>query len=235
MTGQGKSIRLVTEGVLIVVSILLAFAIDAAWAARGERLEARQVLRALHEEAVANQALIEDVIQRTEADYAQAKSFYEMPRQELQTASADLLQSLIRPNTTGMKMGALNGLTASGKLDIIASADLRKLLLDWQSAAIDLAERQSTLADMEAAVLTATGANADLQPWFITRGRPNETGQAEDILANGRLDLRGIRDDRVVLSALAAMQFERRVHILVLTELKQRLDELVGALSAALD
>lgn len=235
MTAQRRYAGLLTEGLTIVISILLAFGIDAAWAARGERREAKQVLVALHEEALANQELIADVIHRTELDYGSAQRFFEMPRDELRAVSADLLQSLMRPNTTGMKMGALNGLTSSGKLELIESADLRSLLVDWQSAAVDLLERQQVLSEMEVAVLREAGRHDSLQSWFITRGRPNETGQSEATSANGLLDLRQIRGDEGVLSALAAMQFQRRVHILVLSELRVRLDGLEDALARALE
>ena len=57
-TGRGTLIRLAAEAAVIVLSILLAFWIDAAWELRRERAVALEHLVAVHEELVSNVALL---------------------------------------------------------------------------------------------------------------------------------------------------------------------------------
>ena len=83
------STRLLVEGFVIVVSILLAFGIDAAWQERGERRSERLALQALHAEAVANRQLLETVVDRVRSDIARAEEFYDLPLAELESALAD--------------------------------------------------------------------------------------------------------------------------------------------------
>ena len=62
-TGEERSTaRLFVQGAAIVVSILLAFAIDAAWGEWLERLEEQEVLAGLRGDFVANQTQIRGVM-----------------------------------------------------------------------------------------------------------------------------------------------------------------------------
>lgn len=56
-------LRIFAEGVAIVVSILLAFSIEAWWADRGDREEAKTLLEALREEMVANDVVVQEALQ----------------------------------------------------------------------------------------------------------------------------------------------------------------------------
>ena len=52
-------VRLIAQGVSIVASILLAFAIDAWWQSRLEDRAVREILVSLHEEFTVHQATLE--------------------------------------------------------------------------------------------------------------------------------------------------------------------------------
>ena len=245
MTQQRMAVRLLAEGAVIIVSILLAFWIDAAWAGRMAAREEQDALAALHDEAIANRAILADVIGRVERDYASARAFFEMAVDESSAAPVEVadpaLQSLWRPNTYSLKTGALGGLTSSGRLNLLRDAGLRELLANWQSQATDLAERHQNLAGLEVEVLKALGRHPDVQAWLMTRAgqsRPSSaaTGASELTPPPGSLvsfDLRSIREDREAMAPAAAMQFQRQVYLMVLTQLASQLDLVVEALEVA--
>jgi hypothetical protein len=243
MNSQKTAMRLFAEGSVIIVSILVAFWIDASWAERLARIEEQDAIAALHAEALANQLVLSDVVRRVEADHAGARAFFELGERESTTASvrsADpILQSLWRPNTYALKDGALNGLTMSGRLSLIQDAELRRLLADWQSQSADLAERQGNLAALEVAVLTAVGHHEGAQAWLMTDARPGilvfgEVAPDAPAALLISVDLRAIRLDPDVMAAASAMQFQRQVYLMILRQLATQLDQLEMSLDVAM-
>ena len=158
-----------------MVSILLAFGIDAAWDERGERRSERLALQALHTEALANHELLRTVLDQVRDDLALAQEFYDLPLAELEAmprelASSRVLQSLWRPNTYALKDGAFEGLVRAGRLELIRSVELRLKLIDWQGEASDLDERHEVLANLEREVMVAIGSLTDIEA--VLRGEP---------------------------------------------------------------
>lgn len=241
MSGRKPSARLLIEGVVIVVSILLAFGIDAAWEERGERRSERLALQALHAEAVGNRELLRTVVERVRADVARSEDFYDRPLAELETlpqefASSQVLQSLWRPNTYSLKDGALEGLVRAGRLELIQSSSLRQRLVDWQGEASDLDERHSVLASLEREIMVAIGRHAGPQLWMATRGLPAEADVTDPSRGVERFpsDLRSIREDPDVMGPVAAMQFQRQVYVMILSQLERSLDGLIAELAEEL-
>ena len=241
MIEKRLSARLLVEAAVIVVSILLAFGIDAAWDERSERRSERLALQALHAEALANRELLGTVLGRVRDDLARAAEFYDLSPAELgampqDAASSRVLQSLWRPNTYALKDGAFEGLVRAGRLELIRSVELRQKLIDWQGEAADLDERHEVLATLEREVMVAIGRHDGPQEWMATRGLPLEIA-AENPSRNVQrfpTDLRPIREDSEVMGRVAAMQFERRVYVLILSQLQESLDSLIEVLAAEL-
>ena len=136
--------RVVAEGTAIVVSILLAFAIQAWWEERQERDQEQETLNGLaadfastlaqlHRQLVANedrQALL--VALETMADTEP----WEIPAD-----SAALYESaLLGFGTFDARDGTLEALVASGDLGIIRDPYLRQMLMGWQSIVGDISE-----------------------------------------------------------------------------------------------
>lgn len=241
MTSSEPSTRLLVEGVVIVVSILLAFGIEAAWEERGERRSERLALQALHAEAVANRDLLTSVIERVRADVGRVEDFYDTPLEDLESvpqevASSQVLQSLWRPNTYALKDGALEGLVRAGRLELIESAELRRRLVDWQGEATDLDERHEVLASLEREIMVAIGRLEVAQPWMATRGLPTQLGVADPSRGLERFptNLRPIREDPNVMGPVAAMQFQRQVYVMTLSQLQESLNGLIDELTAEL-
>lgn len=127
--------RVVAEGVLIILSILLAFGIDAAWDARQWRAKELEYLRALRVEMVlAAEELSEDHGRR---DRWLAWSDSILAQSSERTAPDSVVNVWIQE--VGMLMtrffppsSVLNDLVSSGNLSILGSSDLRFALLAYQ-------------------------------------------------------------------------------------------------------
>ena len=130
--------RLIVEGLAIIVSILLAFAIDAWWDERNERVEEQEILQGLHEEFELIHDVLTDHMQdhlgRVQATEEILKVFeagdYDLDSQGLAAA----LDDLIAPATSDISNGVLRALLSSGRLEIISNRALRAKLVGWESA-----------------------------------------------------------------------------------------------------
>jgi hypothetical protein len=139
--------RILAEGVAIVVSILLAFAIDAWWDEARERSRERTVLTGLRAEFEANRT-------RLGANLAQHEGTHEaaVALMDLSDSGAalppDSMAYLLRRvfvdaysyNPSG---GVLEGLIASGELGLIRDTELRGLLASWPGQLDENAEDEA--------------------------------------------------------------------------------------------
>ncbi len=144
--------RVAAEGFVIVLSILLAFGIEAWWSERGER----------HAEAEALQGLRDDFVESLER-LASAKSEHI----EIRDASVRLLAMTgpdADPTVSDLVMDTLvmaliggpkvfpvtatyDALIASGRIELLESAALRRELARWSTAIADLREEEQEAFD----------------------------------------------------------------------------------------
>jgi hypothetical protein len=129
--------RLVLEGLVIVVSILLAFSLDTWWNARNERVEEIAVLENLRAEfsAAGDQLDAYISLHRRIADAASATlaSVQEaLANGESSVPVPDTALAIIFvPPTFDPRLGTLDGLLASGRLGILGDPELRRSLAGW--------------------------------------------------------------------------------------------------------
>jgi hypothetical protein len=150
MRSRKRWIDLGVEGVVIVASILLAFALDAWWDSRGQRQDEAQVLESLHSDFRAAGSQLDRylIIHRatlgsTEEILSAARVAHSAGDAEVEVATVDLARTLIGP-TFDARLGTLDGLLASGGLVILRSEDLRKRLSAWPGLLADAAEEEAT-------------------------------------------------------------------------------------------
>jgi hypothetical protein len=152
--GTGALIRrLALESVVIIGSILAAFALDTWWEGVQERRDERLVLDALHAEfSTARDVLIEyrglqarvltsvsSSLDALHAAHASGRRFVAIP----DTA----LALMFVPPTTQLSLGTLEGLVASSRLGIIQDRELRALLGGWGSNLAELTEEEEGSRD----------------------------------------------------------------------------------------
>ena len=149
--------RSLVEVAAIVGSILLAFAIDAAWAEGRERAEATEIVRGLEVEFQATRAELarhrarwvevrgatERLIYATSVDIAPSP------------ASMDtLLFHFLTPTTWDPQMGALSATMASGQIGLIKSREVRNQLAAWESVVAEVRDNELAMRDFILSTLT---------------------------------------------------------------------------------
>ena len=155
-----ESRRLALEGVVIVASILAAFALDTWWNSVKDGVEEHQVLLSLDTEfRFAREELQTqlDLHRRIwgSVEYVRV-SLAEGLRDGVSTVAVPdtALGWVFIPPTTQLVLGTLNGLVGSARLGIIQDAELRGALAAWGNSLAELTEeewsvREFVLSDLD--------------------------------------------------------------------------------------
>ena len=152
MKPQIPWLRVFVEGVVIVVSILLAFGIEAWWDGVQEREEVRRDLVNVAQELTENRerVLIEiEWMERLSAGSAAIVEILESAQASGEASLPDTLSFLgtTNPSTLNASLGALDALIASGRLARIEDPRLRRGLAGLRDQIEDATETQLTLLD----------------------------------------------------------------------------------------
>lgn len=146
--------RITAEVVAIVVSILLAFAIDAWWDERGERLEEQRVLQQLTEEFEAVDGQLEFYVamdERTLRNVSRIDSLMQAALEEGRPAIMardSTLRWLVTQGTFAPTLPTLDGLRMSGRLTLIRDEELVAALAAWPGQLEDAVEHQDQSLDI---------------------------------------------------------------------------------------
>ena len=123
------------EGVVIVASILIAFALDAWWDDYQESKIERRVLAELRDEMRVAKANIEFSISELELVMEGSKAFLELMGPEAVPASqrhvGDLIDQAFTMNTLEVPSSVLDSLVASGQMRIVENSQLRHAIAQW--------------------------------------------------------------------------------------------------------
>lgn len=163
--------RAALGGAGIVISILLAFAIDAGWGERSQRLAEEAVINGIREEFESNLEFIDDLVAEHQWADSTLISFFAASRPETESEAESVVESLTAGLLVGdlldPSMGTLEMLLNSGQLNLISDSDLLALLWEWKRLVEDL---------------------EDDAPGLYNNARDNR-------LLLGRLGVRGITDE----------------------------------------
>ena len=149
MSERSSWSRLVAEAVLIVASILVAFAIDAAWDGHLDRIEERGILSDLRLEFVENRAALEAAVGVHRQAQSNVETLYSMTAQDVRGLSPDSVGLFFRAagrfDTFNDRIGTLDGVIGAGKLGLVSDQELRRLLAEWRGALDDIDEEAAML------------------------------------------------------------------------------------------
>jgi len=140
--------RFVVEGLVIVVSILAAFALDTSWERVQERENEQETLIALGSEFRDARAEIERRRAYQRRILAAVSTVADSLHRALEegrpslSVSDTLLGLAYIPPTTSVGLGTLQGLIGSGQLGVIKSRDLRARLGAWGTELDELREEE---------------------------------------------------------------------------------------------
>lgn len=231
-----RATRLALEGLVIVASILAAFALDAGWDEFQERDEEAEVLADLRGEFTEARSSIEfyrSLQERilhsvtTVVDSVDAASRRGSPAVTLADTTLGLAYI---PPTTSVRLGTLDGLVTSGRLNILRSRELRKALALWGKALEELTEEE---VDLRA--LAYGEMDRELREVVSTAG----LWRSADLLLKERLPVEDMEHSRslpVSTDILGVMVLRQSILTHALDEfegLLAEVDEILGLIEAA--
>ena len=168
--------RFVAEAAVIVASILLAFAIDAWWDTRGDRMDEREALREIH------QNLVEDSVDMQLGGVATftgyvASGNWVMDHLGLQIptdSAAEMLRPLGTRHLYQPQSSGFDGLRTSGRLGIIRDDSLRAdLIRYYEHGQQELVQLVTWLGDQADRTLESLELDVVHRRW-IDEGSPPE-------------------------------------------------------------
>ncbi len=139
--------KLVGEGLLIVFSILLAFGIEAGWSQRGERQAEVEALQGLSDDFVESLERLTSVgSDHVEVRDASVRLLAMTGPDADQTVSDLVMDTLVMALIAYPKVfpvtATYDALIASGRIQLLESAALRRELARWATAVVDLREEE---------------------------------------------------------------------------------------------
>lgn len=136
--------RLVIEGAVIVLSILLAFGIDAMWDQHRERLEEDRILASLESDFVANLKSVKIIIEAHQLFQQRVARLIQLSDDEVralsQTEVSELMLAVANPWTFDAVRGTTDTLVSGGKLGVLSDPRLRQSLLTFLNRVSDSSE-----------------------------------------------------------------------------------------------
>lgn len=149
--GATRLRRLLGESVMIVASILAAFAIDAWWDERADDEQAGALVEAMlvDFEAARDELAERERLHRLVAESAERILEWTALEDPVAAcrAAEDPYAALLATPSFDPPMGTLATLLASGRLDLLPSEELRAELTRWQALQADLRENEDRAND----------------------------------------------------------------------------------------
>lgn len=220
-------LRVIAEGVVVVVSILLAFGIDAWWEDRQDRAFEREALRRLQVEFSENLDRI-DTSSFNKVS-ANASSLYELveslpPEAESVSISNTLLAAVLATGTFDRVTPVLDSLIRSGRFEIIRDPRILEAVATYERWLAQLAQLEAASGVFsDTRMRLALMARGDMSRVFSRRG-PEAVLEESDEVTVLNVDNE--------LKALIAEKHARNENVRrVRAEVRTSLEDLLGAIS----
>ena len=156
----------VLEVAAIVLSILLAFAIDASWQQRGQSREARELLTGLQSEFEFQRSELVRFRDRWSDVRVGTERLLEVTGSGVAPEPAvmdSLILDLLNPATFDPRTGTLEAAKGSGQLGLIGSRELRDRLAGWEGVVDEVRDNE---------VAMRTFILSTIVPYLAERGVP---------------------------------------------------------------
>lgn len=225
-------ITISVEAVAVVMSILLAFAIDAWWTERKDNEVEHVALLALRADFMASREQMATVLQSLEAartDYARFKSatVAELIEHDLDT-NRQFLTALVKNHTFDPVTATLDALANDGRLALISDARLLARLSHWQRSLDNLEDISFELRAESVRVRRAMEQHGGpFARWDQRVDAPNVLRQVDgETMAS-------MRRDADFMGTTVSHQYALSVYLNSLHKLAATLDSIVTSLDQA--
>lgn len=132
-----SSIEMIREVVVIVLSILIAFALDAGWEAQQDKSRAREILNDLASEAASNLEELEIVTERQRARVYRIEALLKDLQEPESSAGVDSIAALGSLNLSSAFLpstGVMRELVATGDIRLLEDRELRRRIAGFNEA-----------------------------------------------------------------------------------------------------
>ena len=231
--------RLAVESAAIVGSILLAFAIDAWWSERLERIAEREALSRLYDEFVSNRELLNEWIsadfyaQRTKASSLRVSEILNaatIDGSETVSVSDVQIADLVRSATFEAETPVYESLIRSGRIEIIENREIVAAMAIWERSLRNAAEIEQTRRQfVNNQLIPALAAGSNIQHVLINRFAPT---QVEPLDPNGMTE---IRIDPLLVNLVGETYFWAALALRSLTYVRESADHVMSVISNSLE
>lgn len=229
--------RISIEAAAIVASILLAFAVDAWWAEKLERIAEREELSRLYDEFKSNHDRLSVWISEDGGINRQREAALRVSETlgaALKDGSETVLlpdwqiAAIIRTPTFEARMSVFEGLVRSGRVEIVENRDIVRAIANWEGRLRSTNdEEQRGLRFVHDQLFPALATNNDIQ----------------HILLKGRVDPNSIDTSRVteihvdpLLANLAAQRYSQvQVILYWLTDIRDEAAQIMSEIEQSID
>lgn len=228
----GRWTQKLPEGITIVVSILLAFAIDAGWDRYREEARESLALAGLRGDFQVNRERMDRLLE-VHRDRARAFDWFQNASSErilaLPPDSATTIYRLLYTASTfdGVRAQA-DALVGAGELGLIKDAPLRRNVTAFLRAADDLAEDAARVNQSGLTLLEATMTHGG--PW---NSGPGSHGAGSSLSRISTAQLRDLRGDSIVVGRARLSHHVSTVYLTEIQELSAIIDSVLVRLDAA--
>ncbi len=215
--------RFLIEGAVIVVSILLAFGIDAWWGGRQEARRETELIDSLRRDMLATRAEADRVLEGNAYWVGAFDSFLSMTREEILSLAEDSARSALNGIRQLSAFTAFDGTIRTADLTVIRSPALRDAISGWVGKASDVAEDPPVLFAAGTATYSAMGWMAQARVAGLET--PETTGSSPQLLA-------AVRENQEFLSVRLTQQFLIGIHQTKVRVLRSQTDLVLAEIEA---
>lgn len=224
MSHPRPTTRLATEGAIIVVSILLAFAIDAWWDRRQARVAETTVLESIRQEVEQNRRDLDLMLLRNETQLDRVDRFLGSSPEELRTLPQDSVAPWVLAlvvtwtydaddSAAGLFLGSSAPVTPRAR-------DVRGVLARWIRIVDDLEEEKETVWELGA-------ASAGQLASYLTSVADEGQSRLHEVAARAGPELLArLRKDEQFVAGILNKAHYQTVYVLELVEASAVLDSL---------
>ena len=216
--------RLVAEGLVITLSILAAFIIDAWWGVRQDDERLQESIATLESGFEEHISLIDEQLTARSLDDRLLNRFVNMDREDVVSVHPDsaflLMQAIYRTGVVDPGVSFLVATIERSNLEALREPALERALAAWMAEALRLEQRELQLMAASRDGVRAVNRYPEVQ---LVLARPLEVADA----APGTLTaetLWRLREDNEVMAAAASKGFESRIHLRILLQVRARAD-----------
>lgn len=235
--GYGPSLkRGALEMLVIVLSILLAFGLDAWWDSRERIAESGDLMADLLAEFEETAAELERSVLRNQEVVSAAEEVLREIRSAPQAAEvpASTLAKLLLVPTTDPRRGNLDALVASGDFGLVHPRRLRGSLADWPAALRDLQEEEhDARVFVQETLIPFLAESVNLPPVFEWRMAATPSHRAVRDAQGVSLDtdpLIRLPRDRTFVNLIATRRYLSQFAVSNAAEVQRELDEILDGL-----